>query len=370
MIMSDFPTPKSKILEINNYVPGRNFAPKGVKTIKLSSNESPLGASPKAIAAYKEAADNLANYPDASSLDLRQALAKKHEIEANNIIIGAGSDELLHLLAQTYLGEGDEAIMSEFAFLVYPIITKGAGATPIFAKAKNYSANVDAILAAITNKTKIIFLDNPNNPSGTYLNIDELNRLHSSMPPNILLVIDSAYAEYANASDYKAGYDLVSNNENVVMVRTFSKIGLAALRLGWLYGSDVLVDAINRLRGPFNVNMAAQAAGIAALDDDDFTNKLVANNQKWRKWLSDKLSQNNKLTVLPSMGNFITVLFPNEEGLNAQNADLALLEKGLVTRSLASYGLANALRISIGEEKAMRLLEKTLKDFTSGNENV
>ncbi len=367
--MSDFPKPQSGILEIDNYVPGRSKAPSGMKTIKLSSNESPLGASPKAILAYKNAAENLANYPDAKSLELREALAKKHNINAKNIVIGSGSDELLHLLAQIYLGQGDEAIISEFGFLVYPIITKGAGATPVFAKSNNYHTDVDAILAMVSKKTRIVFLDNPNNPTGTYLNADELVRLHSGLRPDILLVIDSAYAEYVDANDYAAGIELVKNTKNTVMVRTFSKIGLAALRLGWLFGSEHIVDALNRLRGPFNVNMAAQAAGVAALNDDDFTQKLVANNQKWRSWLSDELSSNS-LRVLPSQANFITVIFPDEKSINAKKADEILLQNGLVTRQLDAYGLPDALRISIGTKEAMEQVALILKKFISGENNV
>ncbi len=366
--MSDLPKPQSGILKIDNYVPGRNKATSGMKTIKLSSNESPLGASPKAIAAYKSAANNLATYPDASSNELRQALAKKHNLEAKNIIIGAGSDELLHLLAQIYLGEGDEAIISEFGFLVYPIITKGASATPVFAKSNNFHTDVDAILASVSKNTKIVFLDNPNNPTGTYLNADKLKRLHAGLRPDILLVIDSAYAEYVSANDYDAGFELAKNTKNTVMVRTFSKIGLAALRLGWLYGSENIIDAVNKLRGPFNVNMAAQAAGVAALGDNEFTKKLVSNNTKWRDWLSNEL-KGNSLRILPSQANFITVIFPNDVNFSAKKADEALLNKGLVVRHLSAYGIPNALRISIGTEQAMIEVAKQLKIFMGRNCN-
>lgn len=366
--MNKRPIPNAGILKIDNYIPGRSTAPKGIKTIKLSSNESPLGASKKAIKAFQNIAQNLALYPEGTSSELREALAKTHNISAKNIVIGAGSDELLHLLAQIYLSKNDEALMNEYGFLVYPIVTKGAGATIKYAKANNYGANVDALLAAITPATKIVFLDNPNNPTGTYLNASELKRLHAGLRPDILLVIDSAYAEYVSANDYSAGIELVENNQNVVMVRTFSKIGLAALRLGWLYGPPDIVDALNRLRGPFNVNMAAQAAGIAALKDREFTKQLIAHNEKWRNWLSAELS-GNRLIVLPSEANFILVFFPKEKGLNAKAANKELLKHGLVTRLVEAYGLPNALRISIGSEKAMIKLAKVLKDFI-GNENV
>ena len=367
--MSDFPKAQAGILKIDNYVPGRTKAPSGQKTIKLSSNESPLGASPMAIEAYKNASENLSLYPDPACTELREALAEKHNLDADNIVIGSGSDELLHLLAQIYLGEGDEAIINQFGFLVYPIITKGAGATPVFAKADDYKASVDAILAMVSEKTKVIFLDNPNNPCGTYLNVSELQRLHAGIRPDILLVIDSAYAEYADTDDYDAGVQLVAENNNVVMVRTFSKIGLAALRLGWLYAPNNVVDTLNRLRGPFNVNMAAQTAGIAALADDKFTSHLVSENKKWRDWLSNELTS-NILRVLPSQANFITIIFPNEENLSAKKADQVLLENGLVTRQLDSYGLPNALRISIGNQEAMGKLAQVLQDFIKGNKNV
>ncbi len=364
--MKNRPKAKSAILTIDNYVPGRTKAPKGITTIKLSSNESPLGASEKAIKAYKHIANNLSSYPEGTSRLLREALASEHNINANNIIIGAGSDELLHLLAQTYLAENDEALMNEYGFLVYPIVTKGAGATIKTAQSKYYKADIDNILSAITPATKVIFLDNPNNPTGTYLSASELKRLHAGLRPDILLVIDSAYAEYVRAKDYSAGIELVENNENVVMVRTFSKIGLAALRLGWLYGPEHIVDALNRLRGPFNVNMAAQAAGVAALKDKDFTSKLVKHNEKWRKWLSEELSC-NQITIVPSQANFILIIFNN---LSAKKADEALLKEGIVTRRVEAYGLPNALRISIGSKQAMKQVAGVLNSFVREENNV
>lgn len=367
--MADRPIPQPGILKIDYYVPGRTKAPANIKTIKLSSNESPLGASPKAIAAYKNVASQLATYPECTSKLLREALAEKNNIDAEKIIIGAGSDELLHLLAQTYLGDGDEALMNEYGFLVYPIVTKGAGATIVMAPAKDMSADVDGFLTSVTSATKMVFLDNPNNPTGTYLNRHELNRLHAGLRTDILLVIDSAYAEYVVADDYSAGIELVEKNDNVVMVRTFSKMGLAALRLGWLYGPSHIVDALNRLRGPFNVNMAAQAAGVAAANDIEFTRSLVEHNKKWRDWLSAELG-GNKLRVLPSEANFLLVLFPDEKGLRAKDADEALLKAGLVTRQVDAYGLPNALRISIGSEEAMRAVARVLKEFLKGTNNV
>lgn len=361
--MSDRPTPQPGILEIAEYIPGRSSAGDDKKTIKLSSNESPLGASPKAMAAVEAVAGTLADYPDGASWDLRDALADANGLEVERIIIGAGSDELLHMLAQAYLGNGDEAIMHEYGFLVYPIVTQAAGATLVSAKAKDFAADVDAILAAVTPKTKIVFLDNPNNPTGTHMNGSELVRLHAGLPSSVLLVVDSAYAEYVNDPDYVTGTKLVAENENVVMVRTFSKIGLAGLRIGWLYGPDHLVTALNKIRGPFNVSSTAQVAGVAAIEDKEFTAKLAAHNAKWRGWLSQELAS-NRLRVLPSQGNFILVLFPeNEPGLSASDANKALLAEGLVVREMGGYGLPNALRISIGEEEGMQAVARVLSDF-------
>ena len=276
-----------------------------------------------------------------------------HDLEADRIVIGAGSDELLHLIAQTYLGEGDEAVISQYGFLVYPIATTGAGATPVFAPDKDYRVDVDAMLAAVTERTKVVFLANPNNPTGTYLPDNEVRRLHAGLPENVLFVLDSAYAEYVTAPDYDAGIDLVRENDNVVMVRTFSKIGLAALRIGWLYGPDHVVDALNRLRGPFNVNMAAQLAGVAALNDEDFIAKLQEHNRTWRDYLEQELA-GNRVRVLPSEGNFVLALFPQSGPVTAASVNQALLDEGIVVREMGGYGLPEALRISIGTEAAMR----------------
>ncbi len=367
--MSDRPTPQPGVMKIASYVPGSSHAAKGVEPVKLSANESPLGASPKAIEAYKAAAGKLAIYPDGSSKDLRAALGEVHGLDPERLVVGAGSDELLHLLAQIYLGDGDEAVVHEHGFLVYPIVTRGAGATPVFAPARDYGADVDAILAAVTERTRIVFLDNPNNPTGTYLGAGDLKRLHAGLRPDILLVVDSAYAEYVTAADYTTGADLVAENENVVMVRTFSKMGLAAIRLGWMYGPAHVVDAMNRLRGPFNVSVPAQAAGAAAVRDTEFTNELAAHNAEWRDWLTRALTS-NRLRVLPSQANFILVLFPQEDGLTASAANAYLLEKGLVIREMTSYGLPQALRISIGTEKAMKAVARELATFMEGGANV
>lgn len=361
-VMSDpiRPIPQPGILDIAPYLPGKSGKP-GSQTVKLSANESPLGASPKALAAMLEAAAHLEIYPEGSSRVLREALGEVHGVDPAAIVCGNGSDDLLHLLAQIYLGEGDEAVMNRYGFSVYPIITRAAGARIVMVDEPDYRADVDALLAAVTERTKVIWLANPNNPTGTYLPEAELRRLHAGLRPDILLVIDSAYAEYVTADDYSVGLDLVRAQQNVVMVRTFSKMGLAAARIGWMVGPDHVVDAVHRIRGPFNVNLPAQMAGAAAARDVAFTEKLRAHNAQWRDWLSAELS-GNRLRVLPSQANFILVLFESPE--IAARAFATLLDAGYVVRETGpSYGIDNGLRISIGSEQAMRAVARVLKSM-------
>ena len=260
------PRPKPGILDIAAYVPGKS-GPKAGKTFKLSSNEQPLGASPAAVAAYQSAgSDNLAIYPNGTALALRVALGKLHGLDPARIICGAGSDELLQLVAHAYLGPGDEAIYTQYGFLVYPIVIASNGAKAVVAPEPNRVADVGEILSRVTSKTKMVFLANPNNPTGTYLPYDEVRRLHQGLPSHVMLVLDGAYAEFVTANDYEAGIAFVNDNPNVVMTRTFSKIyGLAGLRLGWAYCPTAVADVINRIRGPFNVSGPGIAAGVAAV---------------------------------------------------------------------------------------------------------
>lgn len=354
------PLPQPGILDIAPYVPGKSGKP-GSKTVKLSANESPLGASPKAIAALVDAAAHLEVYPEGSSRLLREALGEVHGIDPASIVCGNGSDDLLHLLAQTYLGEGDEAVMNRYGFSVYPIITRAAGARIVMVDEDDYRADVDALLAAVTERTKVVWLANPNNPTGTYLSAAEVARLHAGLRPDILLVIDSAYAEYVTAADYSVGMDLVERHENVVMVRTFSKMGLAAARIGWMVGPAHVVDAIHRIRGPFNVNLPAQLAGAAAVRDSEFNARLKAHNAHWRDWLTRELS-GNRMRVIPSQANFIMVLFDTPE--TAARAFDTLASAGYIVREIgASYGIAQGLRISIGSEQAMRAVAEVLKSM-------
>jgi histidinol-phosphate aminotransferase len=354
------PTPQPGILDIAPYLPGKSGKP-GSNAVKLSANESPLGASPKALAAMVEAAGRLEIYPEGSSRVLREALADVHGLDPDSIVCGNGSDDLLHLLAQTYLGEGDEAVMNRYGFSVYPIITRAAGASIVMVEETDYRADVDALLAAVTERTKVIWLANPNNPTGTYLNAAEVARLHAGLRPDILLVIDSAYAEYVTAADYSVGLELVNAHENVVMVRTFSKMGLAAARIGWMVGPAHVVDAINRIRGPFNVNLPAQMAGAAAVRDIEFTQRLREHNAHWRAWLTAELS-GNAMRVVPSQANFVMVLFDGAE--TAARAFQTLADAGYIVREIgASYGIPHGLRISIGSEEAMRAVADILKSM-------
>ncbi|HET9814990.1 MAG TPA: histidinol-phosphate transaminase, partial [Xanthobacteraceae bacterium] len=297
------------------------------------------------------------------STALRQAIGRAFGLDPNRIVCGAGSDELLNLIADAYLHDGDEAIHTTHSFLVYPIATRGSGATPIVAAEKNYTADVDAMLAAVSERTKVVFLANPNNPTGTYLPFDEVKRLQRGLPPHVLLVLDAAYAEYVRRNDYEAGIELVATCENVVMCRTFSKIhGLAALRLGWLYGPAHVVDAINRIRGPFNVSTAAMAAGMAALEDSAHLEASRAHNEKWLGWLTVEIRKLG-LKVTPSIANFVLIHFPETRGGTAEDADAFLTQRGLILRRVKAYKLPNALRMSVGTEEANRLVVAALAQF-------
>ena len=357
------PVPQKGILDIEPYVAGRAEAQGAARVYKLSANETPLGPSPRAREAFISAANELELYPEGSAAELRVAIAERYGLNADRIVCGAGSDELLHLLAQAYLGEGDEAIATEHGFLVYPIVTRAAGATLVSVKEKGLRADVDAILAAVTPRTKIVFLANPNNPTGSYLTVEELKRLHAGLRPDILFVVDAAYSEYVGKNDYESGIELVATSQNVVMTRTFSKIyGLAALRLGWLYGPAHVVDVINRIRGPFNVSVPALEAGIASIRDIEHFEKARAHNDKWLAWLGGEIAKLG-LVVAPSVANFLLIRFPEEAGRTAKEADAFLMKRGLILRQVASYGLPNHLRLTVGTEEANRLVVEALAAF-------
>jgi histidinol-phosphate aminotransferase len=274
------PQPRPGVLDIAPYVPGKSKGSHGKTLHKLSSNETPLGTSAAAKAALEAVAQKLELYPDGAASELRAAIGEVYGLNPERIICGAGSDEVLSLLAYAYLGPGDEAIYSEHGFLVYDIAIRAAGATPVVAPEKDLTTDVDAILSRVTGRTKMVFVANPNNPTGTYLPFEEVRRLHAGLPDHVLLVLDAAYAEYVRRNDYESGMELAATAENVVMTRTFSKIyGLANLRLGWGFGPAHVIDALNRIRGPFNVSGMAIAAGIAAVRDREFVAKSVEHNE-------------------------------------------------------------------------------------------
>jgi histidinol-phosphate aminotransferase len=357
------PQPRAGVLAIDAYVPGKSTAPGVDKVYKLSSNETPLGPSPKAIAAYQEAGRHLEEYPDGSASELREAIGRAFGLDPNRIVCGAGSDDLLNLIARAYLADGDEAIHTTHGFLVYPIATLGTGAKPVVAPETEFTADVDAILKRVTPKTKVVFLANPNNPTGTYIPFDEVKRLHKGLPSNVLFVIDAAYSEYVQRNDYESGIELVATSDNVVMTRTFSKIhGLAAVRLGWMYGPAHVIDAINRIRGPFNVNAPAIAAGIAAIEDAAHQERSREHNGKWLAWLMDEISKLG-LKVTPSVANFVLIHFPETKGRTASDANAFLTKRGLVLRQVGAYKLPNALRMTVGSEEANKLVVKALAEF-------
>ena len=365
MSVAQRPQPRAGVLDIETYVPGKSTAPGVARVFKLSSNETPLGPSPKAIAAYRAVADRLQDYPDGSATALRTAIGRAFGLDPARIVCGAGSDDLLYLLARGYIADGDEAIYTRHGFNIYPIAVLSAGGKPVVAEETNYTADVDAILAKLSDRTKIVFLANPNNPTGSYVPFDEVKRLHRGLPPHVLLVLDAAYAEYVRRNDYEAGIELVATNENVVMSRTFSKIyGLAALRLGWLYGPAAVVDVLNRTRGPFNVNSAAAAAGIAAIEDAAHVEAARAHNAKWLTWLQTEIGKLG-LEVTPSIANFVLIHFPSTQGRTAADADDFLTKRGLILRRVTSYHLPNALRMTVGSEEANKLVVAALAEFVA-----
>src|SRR5499427_10227089 len=316
------PVPNPGILDIAPYTPGKSPVPEaGRKVFKLSANETPFGPSPKAIAACKDVAAHLEDYPEGTSRVLREAIGRVFGLDPHRIICGAGSDEILNLLAHTYLSHGDEAIHTTHGFLVYPIATMANGAKNVVAAEKDFTADVDAILQAVTPKTKLVWLANPNNPTGTYLPFDEVKRLRAGLPAHVVLVLDAAYADYVSRNDYEMGLELVATTENTVMTHTFSKIhGLASLRIGWMFAPAHIIDAVNRIRGPFNVSTPAMLAAVAAIEDTAHQQMSKAFTENWRNWLTDEIGKLG-LKVTPSVANFVLIHFPAEKGRTADDAD-------------------------------------------------
>jgi histidinol-phosphate aminotransferase len=363
------PAPRPGILDISPYVGGEAHAPGVDRLIRLASNEGALGPSPRAMEAYRNAAAEVHRYPDGHSTALRDGLARLYGLDASRIVCGTGSDELLGLLTRAYAGPGDEVLYSAHGFLMYPISAKSVGATPVAAPEKGLKADVDALLAHVTERTKIVFIANPNNPTGSFLTTDEMRRLHAGLPEHVVLVIDAAYAEYVDRPDYTAGAELVEEFRNVVMTRTFSKIyALGGLRLGWAYCPPAIADVLNRVRGPFNVSSASQIAGIAAVEDQEFIERSRRHNDMWREWLAGRLTE-MRLTVHPSIANFLLVSFANASSDGNQAAESArqfLKARGILVRQMGGYGLPHCLRISIGTEEEMRAVADAVAAFLKG----
>lgn len=347
---------------ISAYVPGKAASDDGRPLIKLSANENPLGTSEAARTALRTATADLATYPDPGAALLREAIGVQHGLDPARIIYGTGSDELLHLAASAFAGPGDEVLYVRFGFSVYDIAARRVGAVPVVAPDSDYATDVDALLACVTDRTRVVFVANPNNPTGTMNPREDIARLHAALRPDILLVLDQAYAEYLEADEDDGGLDLARHAPNVLVTRTFSKIyGLAAERIGWGYASADIIDALHRIRAPFNVTTAGQAAAAAAVADQAWVDASRAHNRTWRAWLAGEITalSNHGLRIVPSKANFLLVLF--EGRLTAETAFKGLMGEGYATRWLPNQGLPNALRITIGTEAQTRDIAQHLR---------
>ncbi|MHA7820989.1 MAG: histidinol-phosphate transaminase [Erythrobacter sp.] len=362
--MTSAPQPKPYILGIHAYVPGKSAASDGRPLVKLSANENPLGTSPAALAALEEARGEAASYPDPGATALREAIAQHHGLDPLRIVCGTGSDELLNLAAQGFAGAGDEVLFSRHSFAVYDIAARRCGAEPMEVDDTDFTADVDAMLGAVTDRTRVVFLANPNNPTGTWLPPEEVVRLHDGLPGNVLLVLDEAYAEYLDPAFQRIGFDLAGAHDNVLVTRTFSKIhGLAAERVGWATGAPGLIDALNRIRGPFNVTVSGQKAALAALGDANFVKASRAHNASERARFVEAIAAlgNHGLSAAPSEANFVLVRFEGE--VTAEAALRSLAEAGYAVRHLPGQGLGDALRITIGKSEDMARVTACLREL-------
>ena len=336
------------VMELVPYKAGKSKASGHESVIKLSSNESNLGPSPHAWDAIKKTMAQLHRYPDGSHEELREAIGAVHKLPADQIVCGNGSDELIALIIQAYCGEGDNIVYSQHGFLMYKIYAQACGVEALAAKEDHLRANVDAMLATVNERTKVVFLANPNNPTGSYISAAEITRLREGLRSDILLVVDAAYAEYVEEKDYSNGEALVKASDNTVMLRTFSKIyALPALRLGWMFAPENVVDVINRVRSPFNVNQLALAAGMAAVEDQAHIDEARAFNNQCLNELPPRLEAMG-ITVHPSVCNFLLLEFPDTPGKTATDANAFLTGQGIILREVAAYGLPNCLRMTIG----------------------
>ncbi len=361
--MHDAPTPKPWIDAIQTYIPGKAAGDDGRPLVKLSANENPLGSSPRALAARATAAQP-SLYPDGDSTSLRRALGAHHGIDPARIIMGTGSGELLHLAAGAFAGPGDEVLFSQYSFSLYDIVARRCGADPVEAPAHDYGNNVDALLAAVSPRTRVVLLANPNNPTGTYLSRSEIARLHAGLPAAVLLVLDQAYAEYVAPTLDDGSLGLAVEHANVLVTRTFSKAyGLAGERVGWGTGAAALVDVLNRIRGAFNVSNTAQVTALAALEDQSFVEHSRQHNASVRARFANAVAalNNQGLRMVPSEANFVLVLF--EGTLRAEAALAGLAERGYIVRHLPGQGLGHALRITIGTAGQMDGIAAALREL-------
>lgn len=363
--MMNAPEPHPGILKITPYQTSDTTIPGFERVIRLDSNENAFGASPAAIDAYRDAAHALNRYPEPTCQRLRGRLAEKHELTMDQIVCGAGSEELLGLLCHAFAGRGDDIVYSEYGFIMYPIYALASGAKPVAAAELNFRTNVKNVLASVTSSCRIVFIANPNNPTGTYLSWDEIEELHERLPEGVLLVLDEAYAEYVDREDYGTALSLVDKSSNIVVLRTFSKIyGLAGVRLGWAYCPPSIADVLNRVRAPFNVCAPAQAAGLAALEDDGFLEQTRNHN---RIWLPKTIRELERLGLqVPSaVANFVLAGLPQKDGRDASAAISFLRTKGIVVRGIQPYGLDSHVRITIGRDQEMNALFDALREFVS-----
>tara|TARA_B100000686_G_scaffold224837_1_gene232006 strand:- start:3021 stop:4100 length:1080 start_codon:yes stop_codon:yes gene_type:complete len=343
--------PKPIKFKVERYIGGLSQFKKIDNPIKLSANESALGPSPKAIHAFEKDKNSIFKYPESDSESLKEVLSEKFGIDSKRIICGAGSDQIFDLTCHLFLEPGDEVIVTEFGFIMHRIYASLHNAKVILAKEKNFKASVEEILKKVTNKTKIVFVANPNNPTGTYLSKNEMLNLRKKLRSDILLVVDDAYFEFLEVDDFESGLDLFKNSNNVLITRTFSKIyGLAGLRLGWGYSSEEIIDAMHQIKPPFNVNIAAQAAGVAAIQDDEWTKKAIEHNTLWSKKIFSVLKEHKIQSNEPS-ANFFLMNF-HEMKINSDNAFEKLANKRLILRKMTQYKMPSALRITIGNEEA------------------
>lgn len=358
------PVPKPGIMDIHAYVPGKAKADGVENPIKLSANENILGSSPKARDAFMSAADEMQIYPDSRTGILRDAIAQRFRLEPERLIFGCGSDEVFALLNQAFLEPGDNIVQGEYGFAAFAIGARACQAEVRSAKEPGYRIDVDEMLKVVDDRTRLMFLANPGNPTGTWIPFSEVLRLHAALPPSVVLVLDGAYSEFATDPAFQDGLDFARGTDNVVVTHTFSKLhGLAALRVGWGYAPAEIAAAVDRIRLPFNTSIAGQRAAVAALGDEEFQARSIAHVDQWRSWLAQQLGGLGLETVGPSATNFVLAGFPKVAGKTAADADEFLSARGLLTRRVLNYGLPDHLRITIGLEEHNRAVVEALAEF-------